>query len=98
MTTTKQQLKDHHIVLAHAGTHRTVAMCHRSMGPRLREDDVGLGLLGIVLRDFYFTPSINHTLAAVIAALPQVVRQRVLTADSPINATMASEANTIKPI
>ncbi len=33
-------MKQNHIVLAHAGTHGTVAQLNRSIGPRLREDDV----------------------------------------------------------
>jgi hypothetical protein len=37
-------------------------------------------------------------LAAVIAALPHVVRQRVFTKDKPINATIASSAKIVSPV
>ncbi len=40
------------IVLAHAGTYRTVQLSYRSMGPRVREDDVGLGFRGVKGGDF----------------------------------------------
>ncbi len=38
-----------YIVLAHAGTHGTLASSNRSMGPRVREDDVWVFLSASLL-------------------------------------------------
>lgn len=40
---------------------------------------------------------LDQILAVVIAALPQVVRQRCFTSDRPISATTASVAKIVKP-